>query len=397
MGTKTIKKSQKIVFFDFPGHPFVHDLTRSLSKNKSNKIYHLYNPKQLGPKSNFSNNKFEKIITIPKKFSRNFYIRFFDELVYSFYCIYHLFKIKPDVLIVSSMPLIPLGAISITKKIMSFNLVFWVQDIQSLAIERILSRRKNMLAKIISKIFYTIECLAIKSSDSVILITEDFIKFFAKELKSKKVYVINNWGSFETINPKIKNNSFTIEHKINDSFNILYSGTLGYKHNPDILLNLSIYLQKKKMNAKLIIISEGPVVDYLKSKSKKMCLKNIVFLPFQDFDIFPEVLSSSEASLVLLEKDSSDFCVPSKFLSILCAQRIPIVNTDKNNLVSKIIKKHDCGIIASDQDQINKSVESLVKNYESFKYLGDNGYKYAKQNFRINYITKEFEKIIAEQ
>ena len=150
------------------------------------------------------------------------------------------------------------------------------------------------------------------------------------------------------------------------------------------------------MNVKIIIVSEGPVVNYLKQKTKKLKINNILFLPFQRFEIFPEVLASCEASLVLLEEDSSDFCVPSKFLSILCAKRIPIVNTNSNNLVSKIIIENECGLIINDQRSLNIKVEKLVNDYSEFKYLADNGYSYATKNFKINNIASKFNNIIKE-
>ena len=396
MGRKIINKRKKVAFFDFPGHPFVHDLSKELSTEKKYTLYHLYNPEQLGPKSNFNKKSFEKIIPISKSFSRNFYIRFFDEIIYSFKCIYHISKINPDVLIASSMPLIPLYFLTLLKKFMSFKLIFWMQDIQSIAIDKILTRKKNVIAGLVTKLFHFFETTIIKSSDSIILITEDFKKYFKSEMSNKNVYTIHNWGSFENIKPLEKLNSFSIEKKISDTFNILYSGTLGYKHNPDILLGLSTFLQNKDLNVKIIIVSEGPVVNYLKEKTKELKINNILFLPFQRFEIFPEVLASCEASLVLLEEDSSDFCVPSKFLSILCSKRIPIVNTSSNNLVSKIIIENECGLIVNDQRSLNMKVEKLVNNYSKFRHLADNGYSYASKNFKINHISNIFNNIIKE-
>lgn len=394
MAKQVIEKSKKIVFFDFPGHSFVHDLSKSLSKKKKYNVYHLYNPKQLGPKSNFKDRISEKIIPIKKNFSRNFYIRFFDESIYSFQCIYKIIKINPDILIASSMPLIPLYFLSLLKKFMRYKIIFWMQDIQSVAIDKILTRKKNRHVQLVSRLFYFLENSIIQLSDSVIFITEDFKKYFNSKILEKNIYIINNWGSLENIKPQEKLNSFSKENKIAESFNVLYSGTLGYKHNPDVLINLSIFLQEKGLKAKILIVSEGPVVEYLKSEAKKLNIKNILFFPFQKFDDFSKVLASAEVSLVLLEKDSSDFCVPSKFLSILCAKRIPVVNTNRTNLVSKIIIENKCGLIADNQSDLNNQLEELIKNYENFNHFAENGYNYACKNFNINDITDKFEKII---
>ena len=122
----------------------------------------------------------------------------------------------------------------------------------------------------------------------------------------------------------------------------------------------------------------------------------MVFLPFQDFNLFPQVLASAELSLVFLESDSSEFCVPSKFLSIICAGRIPIVNVDKKNLVAKIINENRCGIVVDNEHELYIQIEDLINNYDKFKYLADNGVFYAKNNFDIEKIASRFEEIISD-
>ena len=93
-------------------------------------------------------------------------------------------------------------------------------------------------------------------------------------------------GTFKRHTSKEKINPFSIQNNLEESFNILYSGTLGFGHNPDVIIDLSKFLINNKINAKIVMISEGPAIEYLKSQSKKGNLQNIIFLPFQNFDIF---------------------------------------------------------------------------------------------------------------
>ena len=182
---------------------------------------------------------------------------------------------------------------------------------------------------------------------------------------------------------------------ITDSLNILYSGTLGYKHNPDVLIELATFLKEKELvNAKIIIVSEGPVVDYIKQTALKRELDNILFLPFQKFEIFPEVLASSDCSIVMLEDDSSEFCVPSKFLSILCSKRIPIVYVKESNLIVKIINEYQCGIHVKNQIELNKTILDIYKNKIDSNLLSANARKYAEKYFDIENIYEKFKKAI---
>lgn len=394
MARKNINNKSKVVVFDFPGHPFVHQLTRELSNEDKFEIYHLYNPKQLGPKSNFLINENEIVIEVSKSFSRNFYKRFFDEIIYCFISIYKIIRIKPDVMITSSMPLIPLFFISLMKYILNFKFIFWVQDIISLATSKILARKNNPLSKIISSLFEWMEFSIVGRSDSIIFITEDFKKKFKDVIEGKNIYTIPNWGSTDSIKPEDKVNDFSLQFSLSETFNIMYSGTLGYKHNPDVLLGLSKFLIENNIQAKLIIVSEGPVVEFLIDKSSELNLNNFVFLPFQKYSIFSQVLGSSDINLILLENDSSDFCVPSKFLSTLCAKRIPIVNVSKENLVSKIIYENNCGFHVKNQNELNETIKEIYFNKDKYSYVAKNGYDYAMQNFNIKKISSKFINII---
>ena len=190
-----------------------------------------------------------------------------------------------------------------------------------------------------------------------------------------------------------KNNQFDLSYGLQKSFNIIYSGTLGFKHNPDIIKNLSEFLNRNNFeNAKIIVISEGPAVDYLKKDLKDA--DNVIFLPFQDFEIFPQVLASADMSLVLLEKDCGVFSVPSKFLSILCSKRIPIVYVPSDNLTAKITIENNCGFSVNNDQELFNVVSKVYKNPEDFSYLADNARKYADKNFDIDNIVNNFIKIL---
>tara|TARA_Y100001970_G_C14140141_1_gene806610 strand:+ start:247 stop:1422 length:1176 start_codon:yes stop_codon:yes gene_type:complete len=389
-----IQKS-KIAIFDFPGHPFQYQLASYLSLNYENKIFHIHNPKQLGPKSFFESNRNLEIIKVSKNFSKNFYKRFLDEIVYSFQICYTILKIKPNVIISSNSPLIPQLFLFILCKMLGIKFIFWLQDIISIAAKEILSKNRNFFKNLVFNFFSKIEFFILKNSYHVVTISEDFDKILiSNNVKNEKITCIPNWSPLEDIPMLDKSNSFSIKNNLQDSFNILYSGTLGFKHNPDIILNLSKFLIDNKKDAKIIIVSEGHVVDYIKSESKKNKLNNIIFLPFQDFNIFPEVLASADVSLVMLEKSAGQFSVPSKLLSILCSGRIPILHVSKNNLSSRIVINNNCGFSLDNQSELNNRILDIYQNKDQYSQIALNARKYAEENFDIKIISKKFLDII---
>ena len=192
----------------------------------------------------------------------------------------------------------------------------------------------------------------------------------------------------------LKSNSFSKKYNIDKSFNILYSGTLGFKHNPNVLIKLSKFLIQKNINAKIVIVSEGEVVNYLKKQANKYSLNNFLFLPFQDFNLFPRVLASADISLVMLEKSAGQFSVPSKLLSILCSGRIPLVFVSKMNLTSRIVLKNNCGVSVESQESLNNTISDIYKNFSKYDHMPTNARSYAEKNFNIDNIGNKFKKII---
>ncbi len=192
-----------------------------------------------------------------------------------------------------------------------------------------------------------------------------------------------------------KENEFSILHNINNSFNIIYSGTLGFKHNPDVLVSIAKFCSINNFDIKLIIISEGPTVEYVKEEvSKKGISDTIIFLPFQNFDIFPQVLASADISLVMLEKDAGEFCVPSKLLSILCSKRIPLIFVPKENLSARIVNQNNCGVSVENEIELLDAIKDIYNNYHNYFEMKNNARTYAENNFNINEISKKFREIL---
>ena len=147
--------NQKVLLFDFPGHPFQYELSEKLSTYGDYKVFHLYNAKQVGPKSSFKKKEGLDVVQVNKNFSKNFYKRFFDEIVYSFMLVM-CSKDKTQYHNFSNCPLIPQLFIFLTSRILNIKFIFWLQDIISIAAKEILKKEKNF-TKICFIYFFRIE------------------------------------------------------------------------------------------------------------------------------------------------------------------------------------------------------------------------------------------------
>ena len=84
-----------------------------------------------------------------------------------------------------------------------------------------------------------------------------------------KVNVIPNWGSLEDILIEEKHNTWSKENINNvNKFNVIYSGTLALKHNPEIIIEAAKNLHKIEFN----IIGFGVGVDFIKDNKATLII-----------------------------------------------------------------------------------------------------------------------------
>jgi colanic acid biosynthesis glycosyl transferase WcaI len=305
-------------------------------------------------------------------------------------------KFKPQVLINSNTPLFAQKIIQNHCLEHNIKFIYWCQDIYSIAMEKILIKKVGYIGKLIGSYFKNLEKKQLQKSDYIINITEDFNIIFKKwKIQNNHFSVITNWAPIVEIPLTKKENEWSLNKLYHDTVNIIYSGTLGLKHNPELLLNLALELKNNK-KIKVIVISEGLGADFLKEKKIAYNLDNLELLPFQNFKDMPKILGSADILLGILEPEAGIFSVPSKVLTYLCAGRPVVLSVPLENLSSKIITESGSGIsvIPNDQNQFNQAISKILKNQDLKKEMGLNARKFAELNFDIRLITDKFEKII---
>jgi glycosyltransferase involved in cell wall biosynthesis len=243
----------------------------------------------------------------------------------------------------------------------------------------------------ISLYYRIIEKSLLKNSDQIVVISEDFKRVFETWTKNKNISVIENWAPLDELNPKPKNNYWSISNGISNKFCFLYSGTLGMKHNPDILLKLAKYYRNID-DVAIVIISEGIGKEWLKAEVLKEKLKNIKFFNYIEFKLFPYALSSADVLMAILEKDASKYSVPSKVLTYHCIGKPLLLSIPKDNHDSRIVKKYNTGFVSDsgDAEEFIRSAERLRMDKKLRDAMGKNAKMYAQNAFDIDNICTSF-------
>jgi glycosyltransferase involved in cell wall biosynthesis len=386
----------KIVIHDYAGHPFQLELSNYLSSKYV--VHHLYFKNDYGPKANFEkvnvdNLNIEGLGENINYSKNNFISRFFNDIKYGKIVADKINKINPDIIISGNCPSLAQQFIKNASKKNNSNFIMWVQDFYSIAVKTLLKKKFFIFAFPIYFFFEYLEKKQLKEASKIIIISEEFKNQLNDwSINIDKINFIPNWGNLKTINFYTKKNVNFLNRNNLDSkkFYLLYSGTLAMKHNPNLIIEIANDIK----DIEIIVIGVGSGYDNLKNNSNLP--KNINLFPIQPFDKIDEILSSTDLCLGILNDDASNFSVPSKILNYLCAGKPIILNAPKKNLASKTITISQSGkVFASNEiEELKDYIKFLKNNPDTRNKMSLNARKFAEENFDINKIGNNFDKLI---
>lgn len=392
----------RIHVHDNSGHPFQVQLSRELAA-RGHSVLHTYMASMQSPKGRLSLQANDPSslriegITLGQAFPKySYWQRWRAERRYGILMSELLQRERPDVLIAANTPPEMLQAMQKACRRLGIRFVFWVQDLYGYAIHHILGRKYLGFGRLIGTYYKRKESTLLRSSDHAVAITDDFLPFLEKAgLPPDRVSVIPNWAPLEEMPLREKTNAWSREHRLEGRFVFMYSGTLGLKHNPGLLLALAKEF-KDDPRVRVVVISEGLGADWLRDAVHEAGLTNLILLPYQPFERMPEVLASADVLVAMLEDSAGVFSVPSKILTYACAGRSILLAGPTENQAAKLITSAGAGTVCPtrDAEKFLHTARALVVNDQLLREMGKNGRRYAERNFDIASIGNRFEALI---
>lgn len=393
----------RIVVHDYVGYAFPIELSMQLAK-RGHEVIHLYAGSFQAPKGISSLKQKEvpenfkiEAIHLSKPFEKySFVKRRFQEVEYGKLVAARLRELQADVVISANTPIESQS--SIVKACQSTNskFIFWLQDVYSVAAHKLLRKRIPIMGELVGQYYMWLERRLLRQSDEIVLITEDFQRLMDQwKIPAQKRHVIPNWAPLEEMSVLPKANDWGREHGVANKISFVYSGTLGLKHNPDLLLQLAVHFSTHP-DVQVVVVSEGLGAGWLRDKKKELAVDNLKILGFQPFLQLPNVLASADILVAILEPDAGIFSVPSKVLTYLCAKRPLLLAVPPENLAARIVSQHEAGLVVapSEMKAFIQAAKTLVNNPQLRKKYAANGRAYAEGHFNIETIGDQFERII---
>lgn len=387
----------RVVVHDYAGHPFQVELSRSLAR-RGHDVLHLYSASILTPQGALQRRDGDpptfavEPIVLPKAVDKgNLWKRREADREHGALAMKRIAEFRPDVILAANTPLDCQRLFIDHCRSEGKRFVFWVQDLIGQAAKRLLKDRLPLVGPVVGALWVRFEERLLAESDAVVVISEDFLPFLPQSVHPRTT-VIENWAPLAEVPTRPKDNEWSQRQGLADVPVVLYSGTLGMKHNPELLVQVAL----ANPGARTVVVSEGATVDWLRARVAELGLQNVTLLPFQPFAELPDMLGAADVLVAVLEPEAGVFSVPSKVLTYLCAGRPIVMAVPLENLAARIVAKNGAGSVVepSDQEGFVAAVSRMLAVDGARLEAGQNARAYAERTFDIEAITDRFERVL---
>jgi glycosyltransferase involved in cell wall biosynthesis len=295
---------------------------------------------------------------------------------------------KPDIVVVSSMPIFPILSGYILKNIYGGNkLLFEIRDIWPLTLQLLGKRSANHPAVILLSWF---EKFGYKRADTIVSLLPNaeshFIKVAHKQIDFK--YIPNGIDEDQIGYEDLPQD---IADKIpEEKFIIGYAGTIGYANALEYLVDAAIQLEKVDSDLHFVFVGDG----YLKDKfvDRTINCKNITFLPKIRKSQVQSLLKYFDVAFIGRNKSPlfKHGVSANKYFDYMLAG-IPIL--DSNQKIKDPVELSGCGIIV-EPDRTDVIIDGIYQfknmSEQDRKNMGELGRKYVLEHHSIKNLAERY-------
>lgn len=391
----------RILLHDYSGHPFQVELSRELSR-RGHDVTHSYCDAYTSGKGHLRAEPgetlgFEPIgvgLVIAKM---SFGKRLVQELRLGVELARQARRHRPDVVMASNVPIPTLVVLALVLVLSGIPWVLWHQDVQAVAIRSFAGSKLSRSFAVVAALIGTAEKWCARRAAAVVVIADSFFDVHRRWGTADKTTVIPNWAPLDEIAPVSRANAWSHEHGLDDTKTLLYSGTLGLKHNPALLVGLARQVIDAGQPVRLVVVNQGPAEEVLRQEAARLEVP-LLLLPFQPYERLSEVLGSGDVLVVLLEQDAGAFSVPSKTLSYLCAGRPVMGLMPAENLAATLVSDVDGCVLPPSEASLPAAagwVRDLLVDEERCALLGKAARVLAEREFALRPCADRFEDVLA--
>jgi glycosyltransferase involved in cell wall biosynthesis len=324
--------------------------------------------------------------------------RITGEIEWATNCIQRLTELQPSAILTSCAPLSVVPRLQGYAASRGIPFLYWLQDLQGRAIGEVFKGKVPLLGKSVGRLAEQFESQLLEKSRFVITIAQGHANSLPESVRREKRFeLLENWANIEDVPLESHANEWAQQHGLAETRNVIYSGTLGFKHDWMAFIDLAKALRHRS-DVRVVLVSSGGAADRIKADAASQNLSNLIVLPFQPFSQVSKVMGAATILIAPLGPSAGSFCVPSKILSYHCAGRPTVLSIDIQNPAAAMLSDARSGIAvpAGDRRQFNAAVCELLADPSRCVELGRNARRYAEQSFNLPAVAERFLSILAK-
>lgn len=321
-------------------------------------------------------------------------VRLRQELQYARISARAILAARPDVAVLSNIPLLSLFILTLLLRIRRVPYVFWQQDIYSEAIRVIARERFGWLGRLIGWVAGRVERQVARGARAIVAISDTFVEQLeAWGVQTSKIHVVPNWAAIDEMPLRPRDNTWAKTHGLVGTPVVMYAGTLGAKHDPSVISKLA---QTAPTGSRMVVVSEGRGREWLESEAGEV--PGLTLLDYQPYEQLPDMLASADVLLVVLESNASRYSVPSKVLNYFCAGRPVLALLPPDNAVANMVEAAEAGLVVApgDADAAAAALQSLLASPVARAAMGIAARHYAERTFDVKRVGDRFELLLNE-
>jgi glycosyltransferase involved in cell wall biosynthesis len=390
----------KILVHDYSGHPFQAQLSRELAR-RGHDVVHSTCVAYVSGKGNLTADASRglRCVTIGDgtALKKDAYVRrLFQETRLGVELARQVRRERPDVAMLANMPIPTLVVTALALKVLRIPWVLWHQDVTAVALRSFAAAGVSRLMGAAAGVFGLGERWAARRASAIVVIADSFVPVHREWGTAEKVTVIPNWAPLDEIRPVARANAWSAEHGLTGVRTLLYSGTLGLKHNPVLLVRMAERLREQGVQVRLVVVNDGPAVPVLRDAAAAHGV-DLTLLPFQPYERLPEVLGTGDVLVVLLASDAGAFSVPSKTLSYLCAGRPVLGLMPADNLAAHLLRQVGSAVFPPEESALDAAATwaaEVMADPVRAEQLGKESRALAEREFALEGCASKFEDIL---
>lgn len=303
-----------------------------------------------------------------------------------------LFKVKGpfDAVLVTSPPLFVGFSGYLISRLKRMPLIFEVRDLwpESAIDTGVL---KN---KLIIRLAYWFEAFIYRESKLINVLTPAFYNTLRdkKSIPEDKLIFIPNAADFslsEQLLSTFDRDDFRDKHKLSGKFVITYVGAHGVANHLEQILHAGKRLEDTSVE--FLLIGQGMEKDRLIKLADDMHVKNVRFIdPVPKKEVFKYILASEMGASVLKRVDTFKTVYSNKTFDYMSCKKPILMAIDgvSRELVEQA--RAGCYVEPENIEEYDRIIREYLNTSERLLEEGENGYRFAKQNFDRELLAEKY-------